>query len=215
MLDEYLRQLNSRPPLTSAEESALWQAYKGAGDPASRYRLIEGHQALVVRIVLSLGCTPDCAMDLVQEGTIGLLEALESYDPDRGVPFPSFAQHRVRGRMLDYFGRQKAGAGDLSIDEPGVVEVAVAATGTAGRDFDPVARAEAGAVRRVLKGAVARLPRKEQEVLSAVYLHDQEPGQVAEELSISVSYVHRLQKRAIRRLRGMLARTFRELRASV
>ncbi len=213
MLDEYLRQLNSRAPLSSAEEAALWSSYKGTGDPDSRYRLIEGYQILVVRLALALGAGSENAMDLIQEGTVGLIEAVEAFDPDRGVPFSSFAQYRIRGRMLDYFGRQRSRTGDLSLDETGVGELAAAA-GT-GDESDPVARAEAGDVRRFLRLAMARLPRKEQRVVSAVYLQDQEPGRVAEELAISVSYLYRLEKRAIRRLRGMLARAAREFRASV
>lgn len=215
MLDEYLRLLKSRTPPTPAEESALWRSYKDTGDPDSRYRLVEGYQVLVVRLALALGACPDNAMDLVQEGTIGLLEALETYNPDRHVPFPAFAQHRIRGRMLDYFARQKAGAGCLSIDEPGLGEAAMAAAAPAGSDFDPAASAEAGDMRRFLEVAVARLPQKEKRVVAAVYLQDREPGRVAEEMAISVSYLHRLEKRAIRRLRGMLARTVAELRISV
>ncbi len=213
MLDEYLRHLNSRAPLPPDEESALWRSYKGTGDPDSRYRLIENYQILVVRIALSLGVGPENAMDLVQEGTIGLIEAVEAFDPDRWVPFPSFAQHRVRGRMLNYFGHQKSRSSDVSLDEPGFGELAMAAG--AGDESDPAAQAEAGDVRRFLRRAVARLPRTEQRVVSAVYLQDQEPGRVAKELAISVSYLHRLEKRAIRRLRGMLARAVREFRASV
>ncbi|MDI6869793.1 MAG: sigma-70 family RNA polymerase sigma factor [Bacillota bacterium] len=215
MLDEYLRHLNSRKPPSPEEEAVLWRSFKGSGDPESRYRLIEGYQILVVRIALALGAGPENAMDLIQEGTVGLIEAVEAYDPDRGVPFPSFAQHRIRGRMLDYFGRQKAGAGDVSLEQMGSGELAIAAMVAAGAESDPVARAEAGDVRHFLQVAVARLPQKEQRVLSAVYLQDQEPGRVAEELAISVSYLHRLEKRAIRRLRGMLARVVREFRASV
>ncbi|MGE5553975.1 MAG: sigma-70 family RNA polymerase sigma factor [Betaproteobacteria bacterium] len=212
MLEEYLRYLNSRAPLSAEEEAALWRTYKSTGDPDSRYRLIEGYQVLVVRIALSLGARSENAMDLVQEGTVGLLEAVEAFDPQRGVPFPSFAQHRIRGRMLDYFARQKACRSDVSLDETGLQELAAAAG--AEEESDPVAQAEAGDVRRVLRGAVARLPSKEQRVVSAVYLQDREPGRVAEELSISVSYLHRLEKRAIRRLRGMLSRVAREFRAS-
>jgi RNA polymerase sporulation-specific sigma factor len=213
MLDEYLRQLNSRAPLSPAEEAARWGSYKRTGDPDSRYRLIEGYQILVVRLALALGAGPENAMDLIQEGTVGLLEAVEAFDPGRGVPFSSFAQYRIRGRMLDYFGRQKPRAGDLSLEETGVGEL-VAADRT-GDESDPVARAEAGDVRRFLGRAMARLPRQEQRVVSAVYLQDQEPGRAAAELEISVSYLYRLEKRAIRRLRGMLARTAGELRASV
>lgn len=215
MLHEYLRHLNSRPPLPQSEEEALWRAYKTSGDPDSRYRLIEEYQILVVRIALALGAGPDNAMDVVQEGTIGLIEAVEAYDPERRVPFPSFAQHRIRGRMLDYFNRQKAGSKNVSLDEEGFGELAAAgASVQTGPHSDPVACAEAGDVRLALRSAVSRLPGKEQKVVSAVYLQDREPGRVAKEMAISVSYLHRLEKRAIRRLRGMLARAAGELRPS-
>lgn len=212
MLDEYLRQLNSRAPLTPDVERELWRSYKATGDPDARCRLIEGYQVLVVRIGLALGAGPENAMDLIQEGTIGLLEAVEAFDPGRGVPFSSFAQHRIRGRMLDYFGRQRAVAGELPLEEAGWGEL-VAVAVPAGAESDPAVFAETSEVRRRLRGAVARLPRQERRVVSAVFLEDQEPRRVAEELSITPSYLLRLEKRAIRRLRGMLARVAGELRS--
>ncbi|HHW13656.1 MAG TPA: sigma-70 family RNA polymerase sigma factor [Firmicutes bacterium] len=211
MLDEYLRQLNSRAPLTPTEERDLWRAYKETGDPDARYRLIEGYQVLVVRIALALGAKAESAMDLIQEGTVGLIEAVEAFDPGRGVPFPSFAQHRIRGRMLDYFGRQRAVATELPFEETGWAELVSVAV-PAGAESDPAACAETSEVRHRLRRAVARLPRQEQRVVSAVFLEDREPQRVAEEMAISPSYLHRLEKRAIRRLRGMLARVAGEFR---
>ncbi|MGE5507683.1 MAG: sigma-70 family RNA polymerase sigma factor, partial [Chitinophagales bacterium] len=95
--------------------------------------------------------------------------------------------------------------------EPGEPVAVVAA---AGPESDPVGVMEEQSVRRVLKQALARLPQNEQRVVSAVYLEERKPERVAEEMEISVSYLHRLEKRAIRRLRGMLARAVAEIRSA-
>lgn len=213
MLDGYLRHLKSRPPLTAMEEAEVWRRYKDAGDPDSRCRLIEAYQILVVRMALALGAGLEYAMDLVQEGTVGLIEAVESFDPDRGVPFPAFAQHRIRGRMFDYLRRQKVARGSLSLGEAEPGE-SVAVTVVAGPDTDPEGLAEEEDVRQVLQAALARLPQNEHQVMSGVYLQERRPDRVAEEMAITVSYLHRLEKRAIRRLRGMLARAIAETRTS-
>jgi RNA polymerase sporulation-specific sigma factor len=53
---------------------------------------------------------------------------------------------------------------------------------------------------------MARLPEKEQFIMEAVYLQDKQPKTVAESLDVSLPYVYRLQKRGIRRIRGMVSR---------
>jgi RNA polymerase sporulation-specific sigma factor len=63
-----------------------------------------------------------------------------------------------------------------------------------------------------LKSALERLPQKEQLVLSSVYLHNQEPREIAQSLSVSTTHVYRLQKAGIRRVRGMLSKLMQQWR---
>ena len=88
--------------LSPEEEGRLWQAYKQQGDESCRARLIESYQPLVFKIAMLWRADEAAMLDIIQEGTIGLIEAVERYDETRGVAFSLFAYHRIRGRMLNY-----------------------------------------------------------------------------------------------------------------
>ena len=105
MFSEYMTKLSAVRKLTPEEERALWRAYKEEGDESARRRIIEAYQPLVFREVMPYRTMP-AVMDAVQEGTIGLIEAVERYDPMRGVAFSLYAVHRVRGRILDFLRRE-------------------------------------------------------------------------------------------------------------
>lgn len=95
--------------LSPEEEARLWEACKTRGDERARAKLIQSYQPLVFK-----QATPyrgsEHVMDVIQEGTVGLIEAVESFNPTRGVAFSLFAVHRIRGRMKDFL--KKEGASD-------------------------------------------------------------------------------------------------------
>ena len=105
MFSAYMKKLSAVQKLAPEEERALWRAYKENGDMAARRRIIEAYQPLVFREVYPYRALP-AAMDAVQEGTIGLIEAVERYDPDYGAAFSLYAVHRVRGRVRDFLRRE-------------------------------------------------------------------------------------------------------------
>jgi len=106
---QYVKELQRIKPLAREEEAQLWQAYKAGGEEDARRQLIEAYQPLVFKQALPYRSLQNI-MDVVQEGTVGLIEAVERYDPERGIAFSLFAIHRIRGRMLDFL--QKEGASD-------------------------------------------------------------------------------------------------------
>ena len=117
MLDDYLKELQHITLLQPDEERALWQAYKDEGNLEARSRLIEQYQPLVFKEAMRWHIHRDILSDALQEGTLGLIEAVERYDYRRGVAFPLFAVHRIRGAILDYL--KRAGAvSAVSLDEP-------------------------------------------------------------------------------------------------
>src|SRR5579864_6107216 len=89
------------------DEARLWQAYRGRGDGRSRARLIESYQPLVFKVAMQLRLREAIMMDMIQEGTVGLIEAVERYDPGRGVRFSTFATYRIRGRILNALQRER------------------------------------------------------------------------------------------------------------
>lgn len=117
MLEDYLQELQKIALLQPEEEAALWQAYKEGGDANARSRLIEQYQPLVFKEAMRWHIHPDLLLDALQEGTLGLMDAVERYDHRRGVAFPLFAVHRIRGAILDYLKREGA-VSAMSLDAP-------------------------------------------------------------------------------------------------
>lgn len=201
---QYVEELQGVKPLTREEEVNLWQAYKIGGDENARRQLIEAYQPLVFKQALPYRSLQNI-MDVVQEGTVGLIEAVERYDPQRGVAFSLFAIHRIRGRMLDFL--QKEGASDspcmdAMLDEGGSTYKDNL------MDTSPTVaeQAESHELLGRIHRAMERLPAKEKAVLENVYLASRDVQAVAEDMEISPGHVYRLQKTGIRRIRGMLAR---------
>jgi RNA polymerase sigma factor FliA len=88
--------------------TTLWQAH-AAGDPAARERLLAEHLGLVHHVARQMSRTLAVRADfdeLVSSGTIGLMNALDSFDPARGLAFSTFAAPRIRGAILDELRRQ-------------------------------------------------------------------------------------------------------------
>lgn len=215
MLDDYMKELSKVKVLSPEEERELWCAYKEHGDVLSRQKLIESYQPLVFKIAKELSARTDMMMDIIQEGTVGLIEAIERFDYLKGVAFSVYAQYRIRGRMLNLFRSQET-PDTLSLDSTwDESEESTLLAALADNTVETVeAQVESSFVRRKLSEAVERLNGKERHIITGVYLCDREPLDVAKEMKISISYVHKLEKRAIRRMRGMLTRFASELNQS-
>ena len=106
ILQEYLQELNKITLLTPDEEEALWKAYKDKHDMDSRSRLIEQYQPLVFKEAMHWHIPDNMVLDAIQEGTVGLIEAVERFDYTRHVAFSLFAVHLILGRMIDDLNRE-------------------------------------------------------------------------------------------------------------
>ena len=210
MLETYLKELQQIKLLDPEEERALWRAYKDQGSQESRRRLIEQYQPLVFREAMRWHIPRDMLQDALQEGTLGLIEAVERYDYRRNIAFPIFAVHRIRGEILDFLQKENKRS-SLSLDEPdenGVTlrdQLPDRAEDLAERTGRQILFEQINALVRRAQ-TLQRLPQKEQIVVEGVYLKDQQQKSLAHDLSVSLPYVYRLQKRGIRRVRGMLSR---------
>jgi len=206
-LQAYIQELKKITLLEPAQEQRLWVSYKEHGDIDSRQRLIEQYQPLVFKAAAHWRRDEAEAMDILQEGTVGLIEAVENYDPSRGVAFSLFALHRIRGRMLTYL--QKEGRHDhVYMDSPLTADEGqrTLADCLVDSEADVSRQVERNLLLQQVQQALQKLPVKEQEVLNGVYLQDCEARQMADALDISISHIYRLQRQGIRRIRGMLSR---------
>jgi RNA polymerase primary sigma factor len=102
-IPSYLNRLTKAPLLTPEEEVALTRAVQ-KGDKRARQRLIESNMRLVINIAKSYRSRAIPLEDLIQEGAIGLMQAAERFDPEKGFRFSTYATHWIRqsiGRAID------------------------------------------------------------------------------------------------------------------
>ena len=79
-MKEYLEALQQVRLLEPEAESQLWRKWREEGDDVSRKVLIESYQPLVFKTAMSFQVSAELKMDLIQEGTVGLIEAAERFD---------------------------------------------------------------------------------------------------------------------------------------
>jgi RNA polymerase sigma-32 factor len=101
-LQRYLQEIRRYSLLTREEEHELAVRYQNEGDVEAAYRLVTGNLRLVVMIAREYQRSFRNLLDLVQEGNIGLMEAVKNFDPYRGVRFPSYAVWWIRAYIIRY-----------------------------------------------------------------------------------------------------------------
>jgi RNA polymerase sigma-B factor len=95
------REQGSRP--TAAETEGLFREFRRTRDPALRERLIMAHMNLVRFLARKFAKRGEPLEDLVQVGTIGLMHAIDRFDPDRGIRFATYATPTIVGEIKRYF----------------------------------------------------------------------------------------------------------------
>jgi RNA polymerase sigma-B factor len=87
----------------ATDEGALFHRYRVTGDPAAREQLIERFLPLARSIALRFSSRRDTLEDLLQVATIGLINAVDRFDPARGVAFSTYAVPTISGEIKRYF----------------------------------------------------------------------------------------------------------------
>ena len=87
----YLEQIKSTPLLTSEQEKQLSRRIREHSDPVAREQMIQANLRLVVNIAKEYSNPGMTLGDLVAEGNVGLMRAVEEFDPDAGVRFSTYA----------------------------------------------------------------------------------------------------------------------------
>ncbi|HKD40029.1 MAG TPA: RNA polymerase factor sigma-32 [Myxococcaceae bacterium] len=101
-LQLYMAEVHRHSLLSRDEEHALAQKYQSTGDLKAAYRLVASNLRLVVKIANEYHRNPLSLLDLIQEGNIGLMQAVKKYDPNRGVKLSSYAAWWIRAYILRY-----------------------------------------------------------------------------------------------------------------
>ncbi|MEO8604333.1 MAG: RNA polymerase factor sigma-32 [bacterium] len=101
-LQRYMTEIRRYPLLSREEEKAIAIQYKEHEDVEAAYKLVTGNLRLVVMIAREYQRATRNLLDLIQEGNIGLMEAVKKFDPYRGIRFPSYAVWWVRAYIIRY-----------------------------------------------------------------------------------------------------------------
>lgn len=101
-LQRYLSEISRFEPLTREEEHELAVLYREKGDQAAAYRLVTSNLALVVKIARVYNRVYNNVIDLIQEGNIGLIEAVKRFDPYRGNRLPTYASWWIKAYIIKF-----------------------------------------------------------------------------------------------------------------
>ncbi|MDA8164080.1 MAG: RNA polymerase factor sigma-32 [Desulfobacteraceae bacterium] len=102
-LHQYLQEINQYRLLTREETEELAQRYNEHKDPAAAYKLVTANLRLVVKVAMDFQkYWMQNFLDLVQEGNVGLVQAVKKFDPYRGVKFSYYAAYWIRAYILKF-----------------------------------------------------------------------------------------------------------------
>ena len=200
------------PPFTKEEEEKVMQALRD-GDESVREGLIEHNLRLVVYIARKFENTGVGVEDLISIGTIGLIKAVGTFDAGKKIKLATYASRCIENEILMYLRRHSRTRMEVSLDEPLNVDWdgnELLLSDVMGTDPDLVGRElERETDRALLREAISRLTAREQKIMQMRFgldgCKERTQREVADELGISQSYMSRLEKRIIKRLRGEIS----------
>ncbi|BCV20895.1 RNA polymerase sigma factor [Moorella sp. Hama-1] len=201
------------PPLSSDEESDLLLRLED-GDAAVKKVLIERNLRLVVYIARKFENTGVGIEDLVSIGTIGLIKAVNTFDPKKRIKLATYASRCIENEILMYLRRNNKTRAEVSFDEPLNIDWdgnELLLSDVLGTDNDVIYKSiEEEVDHKLLQIAMRKLSSRERKIMEFRFglLDGVEKTQkeVADILGISQSYISRLEKRIIKRLRKEIAR---------
>ena len=198
------------PPLTAAEEQYYLQKYT-EGDLEAKHILIERNLRLAAHIVKKYQSMEEDTEDLLSIGTIGLIKAVVTFNPDKSVRLGTYAARCIENEILMYLRTKKKSSREVSLYEP----IGTDREGNEIQLFDVIETEGEDAhskvelkedIRMLYQRVEKELTPRERTVLKLRYglYHEEEYTQkeIARRLGISRSYVSRIEKGAIAKLRG-------------
>lgn len=196
-------------PLTASEEREYMQRYT-EGDLEAKHILIERNLRLVAHIVKKYQTYEEETEDLLSIGTIGLIKAVVTFNPDKCVRLGTYAARCIENEVLMYLRSKRKASRDISLYEP----IGTDREGNEIQLFDIIETEEEDAhhkvelgedIRRLYQKVESELSPRERTVLKMRYgLYNEEEytqREIAGQLGISRSYVSRIEKSAIEKLR--------------
>ena len=179
------------------------------GDQAARAILIERNLRLVVYIARKFENTGINIEDLITIGTIGLIKAVNTFNPEKKIKLATYASRCIENEILMYLRRNNKIRSEVSFDEPLNIDWdgnELLLSDVLGTENDIITKdIEANVDKKLLKKALEQLNEREKQIMELRFglVGEEEKTQkdVADMMGISQSYISRLEKRIIKRLR--------------
>ena len=204
----HVQNSSSFPKALSADEEKRCLDAMAQGDRRARQKLIEHNLRLVAHIAKKYYAEENDRDDLVSIGTIGLIKAIDSFKPDKGIKLSSYASRCIENEILMFFRGTRKTAQDISLNEPIDTDKdgnTLTLLDTIAADSDIIEDIDLRMnVRRLYAVLDHVLTPREKEIIVLRYgLSGQRPlvqREVAKKLHISRSYISRLEKKALQKL---------------
>ena len=202
------------PPLSREEEAELLRRLSEGEQGAARASLIEHNLRLVVYIARRFENTGVGIEDLVSIGTIGLIKAVETYNPDKNIKLATYSSRCIENEILMHLRKISSRRSEVSFDEPLSTDWdgnELLLGDVLGTDGDMVMKPlEDDVDRTLLFTAVSKLNERERTIITLRFGLDgraeRTQKDVADLLGISQSYISRLEKRIIAKLKKEILR---------
>ena len=202
------------PPPLSPEEERTLIARQAEGDEQARQTLIERNLRLVVYIARRFENTGVNIEDLISIGTIGLIKAVGTFRADRNIKLATYSSRCIENEILMYIRKISGHKAEVSLDEPINTDWdgnELLLSDVLGTDSDVVMRPmEDDVDHALLRQALENLPEREQTIVRMRFGLGGRPEktqkEVADLMGISQSYISRLEKRIMTRLRREISR---------
>jgi len=202
------------PSPVSPEEEKELLLRLARGDENAKSILIEHNLRLVVYIARRFENTGVGLEDLISIGTIGLIKAISTFNPDKNIKIATYSSRCIENEILMHIRKISNQKTEISLDEPINTDWdgnELLLSDILGTDSDSVIRPmEEDAEKKLLMQALSRLPNREREIIFMRFglsgYQEKTQKEVADLMGISQSYISRLEKRIMLRLRRDLAK---------
>ncbi len=205
-------------PLTQEEETRLVEIMCTSKDfEQARQKLIEHNLRLVVYIAKRFENTRVCIEDLISIGTVGLMKAINTFKCDKNIKLATYASRCIENEILMYIRKTSHGKNDISLEEPLNVDWdgnELLLSDVLGTDEETVLyNIEKQEETKMIHDAIVSLEKRERQIIEMRYGFmtegkEKTQKEVADELGISQSYISRLEKKIIKKLKERIFRFY-------
>jgi len=210
----YIGGSDTLPAPLARDDEATAIAGLVSGDEAAKALLIEHNLRLVVYISRRFESTGINLEDLISIGTIGLIKAINTYDPTKNIKLATYASRCIENEILMHLRKASSRRTEVSFDEPLNIDWdgnELLLSDILGTEADIIMRPlEDAAERELLNNAIGKLPERERDIIVMRFglggTPERTQKEVADLMGISQSYISRLEKRIISRLKREIVR---------